>query len=236
MRHDGCWVLLVVFAFAAPLGAEVNENEAAISAALTTGNSSEALALTSQAFSALKPDQSVEAQALIQSILAAAPVELSGQVVVTAIEANPELGNVVLSAISETSQTEQLAILNRVSFMAKQQPQSFGVVSESLPKMLNAVDATVPVSERLTSPDYNPSNILSETGIEVSINRPDLRADRRDLRQDKRQLLRDEIKLDEDRLEHKSQKVIDEEKKRIQSVRKDIRADKKDIRQDEHGH
>lgn len=57
MRHDGCWVLLVVFAFGAPLGAEVNENEAAISAALTTGNSSEALALTSQAFSALRPDQ-----------------------------------------------------------------------------------------------------------------------------------------------------------------------------------
>ena len=39
--------------------------------------------------------------------------------------------------------------------------------------MLNAVDATVPVSERLTSPDYNPSNILSETGIELSINRPE---------------------------------------------------------------
>ena len=81
----------MVFAFAAPLGAEVNENEAAISAALTTGNSSEALVLTSQTFSALKPDQSVEAKALIRSILAAAPVELSGQVVVTAIEANPEL-------------------------------------------------------------------------------------------------------------------------------------------------
>ena len=53
-------------------------------------------------------------------------MELSGQVVITAIEANPELGNVVLSAIPETSQTEQLAILNRVSFVAKQQPQSFG--------------------------------------------------------------------------------------------------------------
>jgi hypothetical protein len=40
-------------------------------------------------------------------------------VVGAAIEANPALGNAILSAISGTSQTEQLAILNRVSFMAK---------------------------------------------------------------------------------------------------------------------
>lgn len=236
MRHDGCWVLLVVFAFAAPLGAEVNENEAAISAALTSGNSSEALALISLDFSVLRPDQTSEAKALIQSILAVAPVELSGQVVVTAIEANPHLGSAVLSAISETSQTEQLAILSRVSFAAKQQPQSFGVVSESLPKMLNAIDATVPVSDRLTSPDYNPSNLLSETGIEVSINRPDLRADRRDLRQDERQLEEDKLQLLLDRLEHKSPSVIEKEEDKIKAVEKDIKADKKDIRQDEHGH
>ena len=104
--------------------------------------------------------------------------------------------------------------------MAKQQPQSFGVVSESLPKMLNAVDATVPVSERLASPDYNPSNILSETGIEVSINRPDLRADRRDLRQDEKQLDEDKAKLYLDRLEHKSKSVIDKEKEKIKAVEK----------------
>jgi hypothetical protein len=76
---------------------------AAISAALTTGNSSEALALISQAFSVLRPDQTGDAKALIQSILGVAPVELSGQVVVTAIEANPQLGSAVLSGTSQTT-------------------------------------------------------------------------------------------------------------------------------------
>jgi hypothetical protein len=81
-----------MFAFAAPLGAEVNENGAAISAALTNGKSNEALALISQAFSALKPGQTAEAKTLVKSILVITPIELSGQVVVTAIEANPSLG------------------------------------------------------------------------------------------------------------------------------------------------
>jgi hypothetical protein len=126
MRHYGSWVLLsVMFAFAAPLGAEVNENGAAIAAALTNGKSNEALALISQAFSALNPGQTAEAKTLVKSILAITPIELSGQVVVTAIKANPSLGEAILSAISDTSQTEQLAILNRMSFMASQQPQSF---------------------------------------------------------------------------------------------------------------
>src|ERR1700741_1028939 len=132
MRHTGCWALFcVMFAFAAPLGAEVNDNGAAISAALTKGKSNEALVLISHAFSALKPDQAAEAKALIKSILAVTPIDLSGKVVVTAIEANPSLGKAILSAISGTSETEQLAILNRVSFMASQQPQSFDAVSET---------------------------------------------------------------------------------------------------------
>jgi hypothetical protein len=73
-----------MFAFAAPLGAEVNDNGAAISAALTNGKSNEALALISHAFSALKPDQAAEAKALIKSILAVTPIDLSGKVVVMA--------------------------------------------------------------------------------------------------------------------------------------------------------
>ena len=71
-----------MFAFAAPLGAEVNDNGAAISAALTKGKSNEALVLISHAFSALKPDQAAEAKALIKSILAVTPIDLSGKVVV----------------------------------------------------------------------------------------------------------------------------------------------------------
>jgi hypothetical protein len=53
------------------------------------------------------------------------------------------LGEAILSGISATSETEQLTILNRVSFMASQQPQSFNLVSESLPKMLDSADANV---------------------------------------------------------------------------------------------
>lgn len=237
MRHTGCWALLcVMFAFAAPLGAEVNDNGAAISAALTNGKSNEALALISHAFSALKPDQPAEAKALIKSILAVTPIDLSGKVVVMAIEANPSLGKAILSAISGTSETEQLAILNRVSFMANQQPESFNVVSESLPKMLDTADANVSVSQRLTSPDYNPNNLLSETGVMASPNRPDLRADRRDLRNDKQDLEIAELKLEIDRLDHKPESVIDQDQKRIAELKTKIKAVKKDIRQDEHGH
>jgi hypothetical protein len=225
-----------MFAFAAPLGAEVNDNGAAISAALTNGKSNEALALISHAFSALKPDQPAEAKALIKSILAVTPIDLSGKVVVMAIEANPSMGQAILSAISGTSQTEQLAILNRVSFMANQQPESFNVVSESLPKMLDTADANVSVSQRLTSPDYNPNNLLSETGVMASPNRPDLRADRRDLRNDKQDLEIAELKLEIDRLDHKPESVIDQDQKRIAELKTKIKAVKKDIRQDEHGH
>ena len=237
MRHTGCWALLcMMFAFAAPLGAEVNDNGAAISAALTNGKSSAALALISQAFSALKSDQATEAKTLIKSILAVAPIDLSGKLVVTAIEANPSLGEAILSAISDTSETEKLAILNRVSFVASRQPGSFNDISESLPKMLDSADANVSVSDRLTSPDYNPSNLLSETGVMMSPNRPDLRKNRRELRNDEQNLEIAELKLEIDRLEHKPPSVIEEDKDKIAAIEKEIRAVKKDIRQDEHGH
>jgi hypothetical protein len=237
MRHTGCWALLcVMFAFAAPLGAEVNDNGAAISAALTNGKSNEALALVSHAFSALTPDQAAEAKALIKSILAVTPIDLSGRVVVTAIEANPSLGKAILSAISGTSETEQLTILNRVSFMASQQPQTFDTVSETVPKMLDTADANISVSQRLTSPDYNPNNLLSESGVMASPNRPDLRADRRELRNDEQDLEIAELKLEIDRLDHKPESVIDQDQKRIAELKTKIKAVKKDIRQDEHGH
>jgi hypothetical protein len=230
MRHTGCWALLCgMFAFAAPLGAEVSDNGAAISAALTNGKSNEALALTSHAFSALKSDQAAEAKALIKSVLAVTPIDLSGKVVVAAIEANPSLGKAILSAISGTSETEQLAILNRVSFMASQQPQSFDAVSETLPKMLDTADANVSVSQRLTSPDYNPDNLLSETGVTASPTRPQLRRD----------LLRDEIRLEEeltqlliDREEHKSKEVIEKLEARIKEVRAQIKEIRQELKDD----
>jgi len=233
MRHNGSWVLLcVMFAFAAPLGAEVNQDEAAISAALNSGNTNQALILISQAFSALRPDQSGEAKILIQSILPLTPIESAGKVVAEAIEANPALGNAILSAISGTSQTEQLAILNRVSFMASQEPQSFSQVSESLPKMVNAVDANLSVSQKFTAPDYNPSNLLSETGVMMSPTIPQLR---KDLIREERDLAQDLEKLLIDREEHKSKQVIEKEEGKIKEVRQDIKEIKEEIK-DDRGH
>jgi hypothetical protein len=230
MRHNGsCVLLCVMFAFAAPLGAEVNQDEAAISAALNSGNSNQALILISQAFSALRPDQSGEAKTLIQSILPLTPIESAGKVVAEAIEANPALGNAILTAISGTSQTEQLAILNRVSFMASQEPQSFSQVSESLPKMVNAVDANLSVSQKFTAPDYNPSNLLSETGVMMSPTIPQLR---KDLIRDERDLAHDLEQLLIDEQEHKSKQVIEKEEEKIKEIRQDIKEIRQEIKED----
>lgn len=230
MRHNGSWVLLcMMFAFAAPLGAEVNQDEAAISAALNSENSNQALIRISQAFSALRPDQSGEAKTLLKSILAFTPIESAGKVVVAAIEANPSLGNAILSAISGTSQTEQLAILSRVSFMASQEPQSFSLVSESLPKMVDAVDANLSISQKFTAPDYNPSNLLSETGVMMSPTIPQLR---KDLIRDERDLAQDLEKLLIDREEHKSKEVIEKEEEKIKEVRQEIKEVKEEIKED----
>ena len=129
--------------------------------------------------------------------------------------------------ITDLADLDQLAILNRVSFMASQQPQSFSVVSQSLPKMLNAADANVSISDRLTSPDYNPSNLLSETGIIASPNRPDLRKDRQELARDEQDLEIARLKLEVDRLEYKPDSVIDKDEEKIAELKADIKELKK---------
>src|SRR5260370_41070526 len=99
MKNNGWWVFLcMMLAFVAPVRGEVSDNLTAISAAFSTGNSSKGLAIVRQAFADLGLGQSAEATTLIQSILGDAPMELSGQVVVTAIEGNPALGNAILAA------------------------------------------------------------------------------------------------------------------------------------------
>ena len=233
MTNNGCWVLLcMMLAFAAPLGAEENESVTSISAAFSNGNSSEALAMVRQAFAKLKPNQSAEAKSLIQSILAFAPMDQSGQVIVAAIEVNPALGNVILSAISDTSEVEQLAILSRLSFAASRDPGSFSSVSESVPKMLNAVDGTVSMAERLSSPAYNPSNLLAETGVAISPHHPDIRADMRDLARDLRQLEADQERLRDARQEHKGAEVIKDLEDKVKDDRADIHKDRQDLNQD----
>jgi hypothetical protein len=228
MRHTGCWALLcMMYAFVAPLGAEVNNNGAAIFAALTNGKSREALVLISQAFSALKPEQATEAKNLIESTLAVTPIDLSGKVVVTAIEANPSLGEAILSGISDIGETEKLAILNQVSFAASREPQTFNFVSESLPRMVNSADANISVSDRLTAPDYNPSNLLSETGVMMSPTKPELR---KDLIRDEAHLADDFEQLLLDEEEHKSKEVIEREKEKIKELRQDIKELKEELK------
>jgi hypothetical protein len=237
MKNNGWWVFLsMMLAFVAPVRAEVNDNLTAISAAFSTGNSSKGLAIVRQAFADLSPGQSAEATTLIQSILANAPMELSGQVVVTAIEGNPALGNAILAAISSTSQTEQLAILSRVSSVAGREPESFSSVSGAVPKLLSSADANVSMSDRFTSPAYNPSNLLSETGVFISPNRPDIRHDRRDLKQDRKMLQADLEQYQDDLAAHKSIIVILQDLGKILSDRADITADQIDLRQDLNGH
>jgi hypothetical protein len=230
MRYTGCWALLyMMFAFAAPLGAEVSGNGAAISAALTSGKSNEALGLIGQAFSALKPEQATEAKALIQSTLAVTPIDLSGKVVVTAIEANPSLGEAILSGISGIGETEKLAILNQVSFAASREPQTFNFVSESLPQMVNSAAANVSVSARLTAPDYNPSNLLSETEVVMSPTKPELR---KDLIRDEAHLANNLERLLIEEEEHRGKEVIDREKARIAEIRQKIKEIREELRND----
>ena len=236
MTNNGCWVLLCMMVAFAPLGAEVNESQTAISEAFNTGNSTEALTLVGEAFAKLKPEQTAEAAVLVQSILAVTPMDHAGQVVVAAIKGNPALGDVILSAISGTSQVEQLTILSRVSYDMSRDPDSFVSVSGAVPKLLNAVDETVPVSQKLTASDYNPTNVLSEVGVAISPNRPDIRRDRRDIRHDETELLIDLEKLLLDRSEHKPQRVIEKAEDKVKAVEKDIRADEKDLRRDLDGH
>ena len=237
MKNNGWWVVsCMMLAFVALVRAEVNDNLTAISAAFSRGNSNEGLADVRQAFARLGPGQSAEATTLIQSILANVPMEQSGQAVVAAIQGNPVLASAILAAISDRSQTEQLAILSRVSFVASREPETFGSVSGAVPKLLNSADANVSMSDRLTSPDYNPSNLLSETGVALSPNRPDIRADRKDLRQDRKQLRADQEQLQDDLAAHKSIVVILKDLARIANDKADIGADRTDLRQDLNGH
>jgi hypothetical protein len=157
-------------------------------------------------------------------------------VVVTAIEGNPALGNAILAAISSTSQTEQLAILSRVSFVASREPESFSSVSGAVPNLLSSADANVSMSDRFTSPDYNPSNLLSETGVFISPNRPDIRHDRRDLKQDQKKLQADLEQYQDDLHAHKPITVIIKDLIKISNDRIDVTADKKDLQQDRNGH
>jgi hypothetical protein len=252
----------MMFASSASLRAEESGSNATISAAFSSKNYGKALVLVREAFANLKPSQSVEAATLIRSVLPSAPIDESGAVLVAAIQGNPSLGKAILdAAVSDASRPEQLVMLSRLNFAANQDPQSFGSISQSVPKMINGVQGKVPVSMVLTSPAYNPANSLSFTKVfnspsDIRQDEKDIRKDERDINQDDHQLakereqLRDDIaQLIKDLKENMPPSVIKAEEAKInaeekgivatendlKSDRKDLKADEKDLRQDLHG-
>lgn len=263
MSNRGLQLLLcMMVASSALVRAEESGSNAAISAAFSSKNYGKGLVLVRETFANLKPSQSVEAATLIKSVLPSAPIEESGAVLVAAIQGNPSLGKAILdAAVSGASRPEQLVMLSRLSFAANQDPVSFSSISASVPKMINGVQGTVPVSTALTLPAYNPANSLSDTKVVTSP--VDIRQDEKDLRQDERdrnkdrkqvkdqreQLNDDLEKLRDDLQQHKSAKAIAEDEEKINKVeekigdsekdlkgdRKDISNDFKDLKQDLHG-
>ena len=240
--------LCMTLASVGPLWAEESGSNAAISAAFSSKNYNEGLVLVRQAFATLKPSQSVEAATLIKSVLAFAPSDERGAVVVAAIRGNPSLGAAILNAaVSGASRDEQLVILSRVSFALSQHPEESGAIAQHLPGMLSNAERTVPVSVALTSPTYNPANSLSDT---KEVTSPvDIRQDKKDIRADSLQLQVDEtvLRFDKELLKifritgqspaviAKVEAKIDAEQAKIKSAEEDLRADRKDLRQDEHG-
>jgi hypothetical protein len=120
--------------------------------------------------------------------------------------------------------------------VASREPESFSSVSGAVPNLLSSADANVSMSDRFTSPDYNPSNLLSETGVFISPNRPDIRHDRRDLKQDQKKLQADLEQYQDDLHAHKPITVIIKDLIKISNDRIDVTADKKDLQQDRNGH
>jgi hypothetical protein len=242
-------LLCMTLASSATLRAEESGSVAAISAAFSSENYDKGVELTREVFARLQPDQSAQATTLIKSILASAPKDQAGQIVVAAIKGNPSLGTPILKAsVSGATRDEQLAILSRVNFALTQHPEQNSELAQHVPEMLNNTARTVPVSMALTSPTFNPANSRSDTKlitspVDIKQDKKDIRADSRQLQADQTRLGQDQNKLFLDVIDGKSPAVIakDEAKiaadeAKIKSAEKDLKADKKDLRQDELGH
>jgi len=246
-------LLCTTLASSAALKAEESGSAAVISAAFSNENYKQGLELVRQDFARLRADQSAEARILIRSILASVPKDEAGQTVVAAIQGNPGLGAAILNAsVSNAPRDEQLVILSRLNFAASQNPESFSQVSQHVPSLLAAANATVPAKAVLTAPDYNPANSQSDTSVfrsppDIKQDEKDIRKDERDINQDdhrlsnEREHLRDDIaQLIKDLRENKPPSVIKAEEAKINaeeraivSSEKDLKADTKDLRADE---
>jgi hypothetical protein len=155
-HHFLKFLMFASLALAAPLAAQ---DASSIRAALSSGNYGQALALTKQAFAGVQSPG--EAGNLIQAIIAAAPAEQIPPLVVAAIEGNPNYGQaIVQAAITGATKDEAAAILTAAYFALSQNPSPF---ANLLTYISDLLAGTVPISDVLTMPWFNPANTIGVT-------------------------------------------------------------------------
>ena len=167
MTHHFSKLLVAVamtLALAAPLAAQ---DASGIKAALASQNYGRALALTKEAFATVK--SAGEASNLIQGIIAVAPADQIGPLVVAAIEGNPDLGQAIITAaVQGATKDEASAILTEAYFALGQHGNAF---TSLLSYISDLLAGTVPVNEVLTMPWFNPGNSIG-TGVTLSPSTP----------------------------------------------------------------
>jgi hypothetical protein len=146
-------LLAVMLSLAAPLAAQ---EVSTIRSALASENYGRAIALTKQAFANVK--SAGEAANLIHGIIATAPADQIGPLVVAAVEGNPGLGQEIIhAAVVGASKDEAAAILTEAYFALSQNPSPF---SSLLTYISDLLAGSVPVNEVLTMPWFNPANSI----------------------------------------------------------------------------
>lgn len=165
IHHIGKLLVCLTIAVAVPLAAKA-QTSADICQAFAKGNYNRALTLTKAAFA--KMTSCDDAAALIKAILACAPPDQVGAVVVAAVEANPAEGECITeAAIANVSRDEQLAILSALNLALSQNPGVFGSLLAFITNLLASVEGVTPTTAALTAPTFNPAN-SSSNGIFVS--------------------------------------------------------------------
>ncbi|MGA7124902.1 MAG: hypothetical protein WBZ19_01240 [Chthoniobacterales bacterium] len=164
MTHALKFLVFASLAIAAPLAAQ---DASSIRAALANQNYGQAIALTKQAFAGVRSEG--EAGNLIKGIIAAAPADQIGPLVVAAVEGNPDLGQATIkAAIDGATKEEAAAILTEAYFALSQNPSPF---TNLLTYISDLLAGTVPINEVLTMPWFNPANTIGVT-ITVSPSAP----------------------------------------------------------------
>jgi hypothetical protein len=164
-HHIWKWLVLATLGCALPLSAQ---DSSSIRAALASKDYALALALSKQAFANV--NAASKATALTHSILASAPAEQIPQLVVAAIEGNPDLREVIIkAAIDGVSREVASAILAEVvGADGKHIADGKAVVPGKYPvEAPPAFIETAPIYDVLTMPWFNPANSIGVVEVVV---------------------------------------------------------------------